>query len=396
MLTSLRLENFKGHVSSTVPLQKLTVLVGPNGSGKTSVLQAIRLLGQMARGTHVEAAAKDLGDGSWDSLRRVRSSATSVAVRGMANGHSYGLSLSEEWSPATSTQERGEPTTAYLSGSAQHGQRNIRWFFDDYQGKDDGVLFRLPDPRAEVAIDRNWTALLQTASIFKFDPSIIAAPASSQQPWPRVEFDGRNAAVALKAMKLGHDEQWAVFRELLRKIVPNVENIGVEQVEKVDPGQYPSASSLTAPAPSGEWYRIFFDFKGAKHIPAYHASEGTLMTVALLATLLGQSGPRLVLIDDIEQTLHPAAQLELMKQLKDLLAQDEMRDVQIIATTHSPYILDGLDYEQVQVFALREDGAAVTRSLSEHPDAAEVRGTMNAGELWSSDPEWSWVVSQEK
>src|SRR5262249_20936802 len=46
MLSSIRLVDFKGHEDTTVTLKPFTVLVGPNGSGKTSVLQAIHLMGK--------------------------------------------------------------------------------------------------------------------------------------------------------------------------------------------------------------------------------------------------------------------------------------------------------------------------------------------------------------
>ncbi len=41
MLTSIRLQDFKGHRDTLVPLGRFTLLVGPNGSGKTSVLDAL-------------------------------------------------------------------------------------------------------------------------------------------------------------------------------------------------------------------------------------------------------------------------------------------------------------------------------------------------------------------
>ncbi len=40
MLTSIHLHSWKAHRDTTVPLGKLTLLVGPNGSGKTTVLEA--------------------------------------------------------------------------------------------------------------------------------------------------------------------------------------------------------------------------------------------------------------------------------------------------------------------------------------------------------------------
>jgi hypothetical protein len=237
-----------------------------------------------------------------------------------------------------------------------------------------------------------WGAHLQSAVLFKLQPTAIAAPASSRRRLPPVEFDGRNTAVALKAMKLGYDEEWSRLRELLRQVVPTLKNLGVEQVE-LPPGlRLPGGAQATEDT-SGEWYQIVCDFEGARHIPASQVSEGTLITVALLTILLGPARPSLILLDDIEQALHPRAQMELIHQLTELLKNEQMKDVQIVATTHSPFVLDRLEFEQVQVFAHRPDGSIAIKSLAQHPDADRLRGVLSPGELWTQDPESSWVTT---
>ncbi|WP_437541474.1 AAA family ATPase [Sorangium sp. So ce367] len=68
MITSVRLQEFNGHRDSTVALGRLTVLVGPNGSGKTSVLEALALQSRLVR-----HASRDVLTGDWslgDLLRR--------------------------------------------------------------------------------------------------------------------------------------------------------------------------------------------------------------------------------------------------------------------------------------------------------------------------------------
>lgn len=50
MLTQLRLQNFKGwQDTGQIPLKPITALFGPNGSGKTALIQAILLLKQTAQ-----------------------------------------------------------------------------------------------------------------------------------------------------------------------------------------------------------------------------------------------------------------------------------------------------------------------------------------------------------
>ena len=138
--------------------------------------------------------------------------------------------------------------------------------------------------------------------------------------------------------------------------------------------------------------KVFIDFHGAPDVPAHGASEGTLITLALLTALCSPNRPRLLLLDDIDQSLHPQAQMELMGELKRLL--EGFPEVQLVATTHSPYILDALEPSDVRVFAPRKDGSVACRSLSEHPQAEKMRGALTAGQLWSLDPEWRWVVGE--
>ena len=79
--------------------------------------------------------------------------------------------------------------------------------------------------------------------------------------------------------------------------------------------------------------------------------------------------------------------------IKGMLALDEFKETQIIATTHSPYVLDELSPENVIAFALRDDGPVASKSLSDHPEAARMTGTLKTGQLWSLDAERDWVLS---
>ena len=44
MLTALRLENFRGFDKHEMPLKDLTVIVGQNNAGKSTIVEALRLL----------------------------------------------------------------------------------------------------------------------------------------------------------------------------------------------------------------------------------------------------------------------------------------------------------------------------------------------------------------
>jgi len=52
----------------------------------------------------------------------------------------------------------------------------------------------------------------------------------------------------------------------------------------------------------------------------------------------------------------------------------EFPELQIIATTHSPYLLDQLRPEEVRLLALDEAGRSVCGSLTAHPAIRPLEG----------------------
>ena len=76
MIESVTLQNFKAHRDTRVPLGRLTVLVGQNAAGKTSVLQALDLLGRC-----LHTPAKSLFTGRF-ALPACRPSGIRAAGRG--------------------------------------------------------------------------------------------------------------------------------------------------------------------------------------------------------------------------------------------------------------------------------------------------------------------------
>jgi predicted ATPase len=134
---------------------------------------------------------------------------------------------------------------------------------------------------------------------------------------------------------------------------------------------------------------IEFDMENAPRIPASMVSEGTLLVLGLLTVILGPSRPRLLLLDDIDRALHPKAQGDLVALLRRLL--DKFPEMQIVATSHSPYLLDHLQPEEVRLTTLKDDGTVAAGRLDEHPEFEKWRETMTPGEFWSMVGE-SWLV----
>jgi predicted ATPase len=321
MITKLTLDNFKGHRHTELDLGRFTVLVGPNGSGKTSVLEALHLMRRAAAPGSAVPGPEQLN----------------VPVRDLTS-----LRRINDAGPLRVSAGNEEATwTCTIDGS--------------------GVNFTSPPPSHTLGIRYTF---------FRFDAERIGAATAASHA-PIVDYDGSGTASALAALKLADDEAYDAIERALSAIVPAVKRIRIKLADGA--------------------YQILLDHAGAEAVPAPLASAGTLVTLALLTSVSTgtPSANRLVLIDDLDHSLHPTAQTELMRQLHALVERGP--DLQIVATTHSPYILDGIEPENVQVFFPREDGEIISKKLSEHPDAQRAKGTLSTGEIWTLDPE-SWVT----
>jgi predicted ATPase len=88
----------------------------------------------------------------------------------------------------------------------------------------------------------------------------------------------------------------------------------------------------------------------------YHQGQGETTITELLQTDHPKYG--LILIDEIESSLHPRAQRRLIRDLANVARE---RELQIILTTHSPYILEELpEKARMQIFWNDEDRKIMT------------------------------------
>jgi predicted ATPase len=137
--------------------------------------------------------------------------------------------------------------------------------------------------------------------------------------------------------------------------------------------------------------QLIFDMASGEGISAQDVSEGTLLTLSLLTLLHGEPAPRVLLLDDVERGLHPRAQRDLIEQLRKVL---ELRpELQIILSSHSPYVIDQLKPEEVWLLAPDTEGCAVSRRLADHPNAVRALEVLTTGEFWSAEGE-DWVLNE--
>lgn len=86
------------------------------------------------------------------------------------------------------------------------------------------------------------------------------------------------------------------------------------------------------------------DWNPDQPVDARGMSDGTLRFIAIVVALLTVAPYSLLLIEEVDNGLHPSRAKELVDMLKDLSRQ---RQVDVLCTTHNPVLLDELGNKMI-------------------------------------------------
>lgn len=355
MFDAVSFRSYKCLADVTIELGRMTLLVGANASGKSSVLDGLHMLCQLGAPQVNEHRLETHRAGALfsdsRSPERLRTYGRTGALKIEASAGNDDARRSVLAIEAETFAEA--PFFRFAVDYDAGGERPARIelprqyhdavkFFRDLDGRGFGHVVRL-----------------------RLDSAKVAGFALDSKD-PRVEHDGAGTAAVIAWLAEQRAPELGDIEADLRRVVPRARRL------------FPKRSEL-----AGNLGKLFaLEMEGsAEPIPADLLSEGTLLTIGLLTVLHGRPTPRLVLLDDFDRALHPTAQKQLVACVKDMLARHP--DLQFVCTTHSPYVLDLFEAEDVRVLRADAQGLTHARKLTDHPEWAAWKGTLKAGEFWS-------------
>jgi predicted ATPase len=159
--------------------------------------------------------------------------------------------------------------------------------------------------------------VLKSIGIYSIDPGKLQ---EFQDPdeGKRLLSDGSNAASVLRGLRSDSVEFRRLF-EILSTVVPDLARVRPQTIGRKQHLRFYQQWSETG--------RLGFD--------AFNMSDGTLRAFGILLALFQNDRPDLLLIEEPETSLHPAATAAIV----ETLIQESKRS-QIIISTHSPEVLD--------------------------------------------------------
>ncbi|TXD41672.1 AAA family ATPase [Lujinxingia vulgaris] len=319
---------------------RLTVLIGANGSGKSNILRALRMIPLIRTG----------------SLQRfVAEAGGASALLHYGPKHTPVITIKLEFSQ----NERCNTYEARLGFAA--GDKLM--FLDEQVGYQ-------PTPDAEVhltslgaghweselrgAKDADTTArtvnhwLSQLTFFHVHDTSMTSALRTNARAEDDryLRSDGSNLAAYLFRLQQSEDDAdrkaWRRINRFVSRIVPAVKELAPTQV---------NATTL----------RLDWIDDQDERFGAHQLSDGTLRAIALITALAQPTAhlPKFISIDEPELGLHPAAIRTLAE-----LARSVSRHTQILFATQSTAFLDHFDPAEVVVVE-RQNGASTLHRLDE-------------------------------
>jgi len=389
-----------GPESPGLELRPLNVLIGPNGSGKTNLIEALGLL---------QSTSKDLSEpirqgggvaewlwkgGSGIPGHTVGTSGTKpspmasiealveplqglmlLRYRLTVAQSGYNMEIMEErienelpdperhtgTPPNAYAQMKPKPRSYYVNASgsafirAKDGTRELK---REDVNPNQSILSQRKDPEqypeithlglkfGEIIVYRDW----------EFGPtSAVRQPRVPDQQPDHLERDASNLAMMINRMKADPPVRVQLLR-YLKEFYLDADDVHAV-VRESQIGLRLEERGITT--------------------PAARLSGGTLRWLSLLAVLLNPTPPPVVCIEEPELGLHP----DIIPTLAKLLLEASQR-MQLIVTTHSELLVEELGETPESIVVCEKDGGSTTMRRLEKEELAKWLGKYSLGKLW--------------
>ncbi len=374
MISRLHVKNFKCLLDVDVELGPFTILIGPNDSGKSSLVEAIQLLG---RTTKTGWSGAFSGINSLRNLvwRKEAQREISWNVVGKTQAWNFDYTLGLISGREFPSEERLSVDDQQVLSLAPNS--NPRTVTKDW-----------PDQKESWQLNPHQTALFTATQ--KHDPGpfrqIVEALSTSVKYCLETKLLRKeNAPIETRAvLSSSGDNLIAVLEQVITGPNPaarsNLENSLHEAV--------PTIRGIALPTVEGQPLKsLEYTLAGNGQfvtIPAALASDGLLLLTAFLALAYSDT-PEIIFIEEPENGLH-YSRLQKVIELLRKMSKGEVgfRPHQIIITTHSPLLLNFARPEEVRIFRRTPNGGTEVQSMAKVPDIDKMLKEFGTGELWYS------------
>lgn len=401
MLSSFTIENFKSYrEAASLKLAPLTVLIGANAAGKSNAIEALRLLSWIAAGNRLGTVRHALQERE----RAVRGTISDIACSGL---RSFSLSCETDdpdWNRYSITIETREDEDLHIRNERLTGSGRSSWVpLFEVVAPSEGALgdmyvaynnFARGGKKPQIRCSDQMAVLCQLMSPAPFyrghktaQEKIPAATGRFHQHLANVAFlDPRPSLMRGYSFKTERDLTgsganlsgvlYNLCRETEKKreLLEFVRALPEQDVTEID----------FIETTRGEVMLGLCETFGGRAAPydATLLSDGTLRVLAIAAAVLSAAPGGFVVIEEIDNGVHPSRAAGLLAQVSRIA---KTRGLRVLISSHNPALLDALpdDAAPHVVFCYRhpEDGSSRLVRLMDLPDYPELVARGSVGHL---------------
>jgi hypothetical protein len=390
LIDYLAIKGFKSFENVELNLGALNFFVGTNSSGKSNLFDAIRVLQGIGYGLRVDeifngkpkSANSDVwqpirGGGAnagllkWDPSKqqRIRSRVT-IGVRGesLAGHFDYSITLSPISGKVVRERLSNRDRIVFSNDGLKYTSADAGLWLTQGRQFDNGQpglsqiesVFESDTAFGDV---RALLALLSDCQHLEPIPAVLREYSASREV-QRLGERGENFAALVQTILAGKATATA-YRSWLERLTPrDLDDIVIVKGALGEP--------------------MFALRHGTRRFPAPVLSDGTLRFAALTAAFFQPDMPQTMVLEEIENGIHPSRLRLLVELLKSRASTDRP---QIMASTHSPVVVDWLTSEDLDhCFLFRHEektGVSLVQPLSTLPRLKEIVKQQPAGELFA-------------
>ncbi|MBR1851242.1 MAG: AAA family ATPase [Bacteroidales bacterium] len=380
--------SFKGETKIDLN-QGVNIMLGINGSGKTSFINAFRLLYEGVCGVGFEK----LFQTEWGGFREVANACGENTPDCIVLKYVFDAEKLKELSPKSPftsdvnyriilrplgetsytieeelwTSDKRDISQYFTFLRFEHGRGVLSVYhesgvktekFAGDTSEQELILRQLSDPKRFLPSQTIRNAIAQMALYETFDTSnhsVVREPATTNSDI-RLSYNGSNLTALLS--NLSSDQ--ITFERIESKLAD------INRFFKSFHFQLFGS-------------RIYLSLieKNLRHeIGMRFISDGTLRYIILLSILMNKQGGRFVGLDEPEGRLHP----DMIHSIADLI-KSAAQNRQLIVATHSPLLLNDFELEDILVFEKDEDNSTIVQRYFEE-DFPQYEGALLPGQLW--------------
>ncbi|NNB95071.1 AAA family ATPase [Corallococcus exiguus] len=391
MLRSIRLQNLLsfGPDSDAFPLQALNVLIGPNASGKSNLIEALGLL-RATPGNLLAPIREGGGVTEWLWKGGTESSPPTASLEVVLD-YPEGIMPLRYQLAFTSEGQRLELVDEVIENARPQKKSAQPFFFYRYQSGRPAINARQMVDAQPGSANGRLGRVLKRESVSS-DQSILSQK-RDEDVYPELTY------VSSLLSRFSLHREWNMGRYTPPRLPQRVDLPGDFLLEDAS-NLCLVLSDLEARGMkklllenlkllyarvmdysvriSGGTVQVFFQEEGLNaSVPATRLSDGTLRYLCLLTLLCHPTPPPLVCIEEPELGLHP----DILPEVGRLLVEASSR-TQLIVTTHSETLISALSEVPEAVVVCERDGTGTTLRRLEKAKLSEWLKKYGLGEVW--------------